>query len=200
MTPVGFSRAALPEGAAACPQAIRSDSPEGATWYALRTRSHFEFVVADVLRARFCEAFLPFCLRRCRLHGALQMRPRPLFPGYVFVRSTRTALRDEALRIHGVTGVVSRGPVPEPIADEIIGPLRQIAQADPARIAPAVWRAGEPVTVTRGPFAGLAGVIDRAKGAERLVILTGFLGRACAVEVGEAELYRASSPAGAAAA
>jgi transcription antitermination factor NusG len=116
---------------------------------------------------------------------------RPLFAGYVFACFDARRDRSGVLGVRGVVNVLSRGKTPEPLSDEVMAQLHAIAR-DPAAVGPAVWRAGEAVTVASGPLAGFTGVVERAKGARRLVILVGLLNRACAVEIGEADVYRAS--------
>jgi transcriptional antiterminator RfaH len=165
-------------------------------WYALRTRSNFEFTVAAILADRF-ETFLPFFVRRHRLHGKLTPRRSPLFPGYVFVFADSDRDRACLLSIRGVVAMIG-GRRPEAIPAAVIENLR-IAAADPEAIAPAAPLEGELVTIARGPLAGLTGVMERAKkggqGGRRLIVRVEFLNRACALEINQAEVYSAARPA-----
>jgi transcription antitermination factor NusG len=136
---------------------------------------------------------VPYFLRRHRFHGADLVRRRPLFPGYVFVRADLAADRSKILTTRGVVGLLG-GRRPEAIPPDVIQNL-QIAAAHPVTLTPAVWRAGELVTVAHGPLAGLTGVVERSKGGRRLIIRADFLMRACALEIGEAEIYRARAAA-----
>lgn len=166
-----------------------------ARWYAVRVRSNCEFLVTAQLEERSLDAFLPYYVRRERLgRRDIQVR-RPLFRGYVFACFDAVRERSDVLRVRGVVSVVSSGRTPEPLGPEVMAQLHAVAR-DPRAVAPAEWRAGEAVTVASGPLAGLTGVVERSKGARRLVILVGLLNRACAVEIGEADVYRASSGCG----
>jgi transcription antitermination factor NusG len=157
-------------------------------WYAIRTRSNFEFRVAAILADRF-ETFLPFFLRRDLIHGRRTARRRPLFPGYVFVRADREGDRSLLLSPRGAVALIG-GRRPEVIPATVIENLR-IAAADPEAIAPAEPLAGELVTVARGPLAGLIGVMERSKTGRRLIVRVEFLNRACALEINQAEVYQA---------
>jgi transcription antitermination factor NusG len=156
-------------------------------WYALRTRSNFEFTVAAALADR-AETFLPFYLRRELIHGRRTARRRPLFPGYVFVYADAERDRARLLSIRGVVAMIG-GRRPEAIPAAVIENLR-IAAADPEAIMPAAPREGELVTVARGPLAGLTGVMERSAGGRRLIIRVEFLNRACALEINQAEVYQ----------
>lgn len=136
---------------------------------------------------------VPFYLRRHRFHGADLLRRRPLFPGYVFVCADLAADRSAILAARGVVGLLG-GRRPEAIPAEVIRNL-QIAAANPESLTPAEWHGGEIVTVARGPLAGFTGVVERSKGGRRLVVRAEFLNRACALEIGEAEIYCARAAA-----
>jgi transcription antitermination factor NusG len=182
--------ACSPKRRVACPD------PHPLEWYAIRTRSNFEFRVAAVLSDRF-ETFLPFYLRREIVHGRRTARRRPLFPGYVFVRADRDRDRSMLLAPRGAVAIIG-GRRPEVIPAAVIENLR-IAAADPEAIAPAAPLEGELVTIARGPLAGLTGVMERAKkgsqGGRRLIVRVEFLNRACALEINQAEVYSAARPA-----
>lgn len=179
-----FSRAAL---SAACE----------AKWYALRVRSNHEFLVTAQLEERSLDAFLPWYPRLEHFSGRNLRLRRPLFPGYVFACFDPSRDRAGVISVRGVVSVVSRGQIPEPVSEAVIEQLRLIASARPGDVSPAVYSPGEKVTVARGPLAGLTGVIERTKGervkggGRRLVVTIAMLNRACAVEIGEAEVYRA---------
>jgi transcription antitermination factor NusG len=180
--------ACAPERRVARPAAVLNSK----NWYALRTRSNFEFTVAAILADRF-ETFLPYFVRRHRLHGKLTPRRSPLFPGYVFVFADSDRDRACLLSIRGVVAMIG-GRRPEAIPAGVIENLR-IAAADPEAIAPAAPLAGELVTVARGPLAGLTGVMERSKTGRRLIVRVEFLNRACALEINQAEVYSAARPA-----
>jgi transcription antitermination factor NusG len=121
------------------------------------------------------------------MHGQDLTRRRPLFPGYVFVYADVARDRVSLLSTRGVVGIIG-GRRPETIPAAVIENL-QIAARNPAAIEPALPRQGETVTVVHGPLAGLTGVVEQHRGGRRLIVRVDFLGRACALEIGEAEVY-----------
>lgn len=127
------------------------------------------------------------------MHGQDLTRRRALFPGYVFVSADLAHDRILLLSTRGVVAMIG-GRRPEPIPAAVIENLR-IAAQDPAAIAPALPREGETVTVVHGPLAGLSGVMERVAGRRRLIVRVDFLGRACALEIGEAEVYSSTRSA-----
>jgi transcription antitermination factor NusG len=104
--------------------------------------------------------------------------------------------RVAVLSTRGVVSIVGQGQTPEPLTAETVTQLLAIASAGPSAVTPAacphICKAGEAVTVARGPLAGLTGVVERVKGSRRLIVTIALLNRACAVELGQAEVFRAA--------
>ncbi len=158
-----------------------------ARWYALHTRSRFEKVVAEGLRARRMEVFLPLHSVISRRRDRRKVIRAPLFPGYVFVRSDLDPRRHVAiLRATGAVSLVGGTHGPVSVPDEQIESLaimvavrgREILAGDYALVAP-----GRPILVKTGPLAGVRGLFVRMKGAHRVVVRLDALGRFAAVEV-----------------
>ena len=59
---------------------------DDARWFALWTNSHCEQLVCDQLAAKGFETFLPTVGEWSRRGGVRRVIPRPMFPGYLFVR------------------------------------------------------------------------------------------------------------------
>jgi len=57
-------------------------------WFALLTRSNFEQTVYNNIMKKKIEAFLPKSKRKSRRKDRNLMIEVPLFPGYIFVKST----------------------------------------------------------------------------------------------------------------
>ena len=151
-------------------------------WYAAYTCANHEKRVAQQLRIRDVEYFLPlFCSVRRWIDRRVTL-DLPLFPGYVFVH---IALRDR-LQVQTVAGVarfVGFDSTPAVLPDDEINSLRASlgsgALAEPhPYIVP-----GRQVRVVRGPLAGLDGVLLRRKGAVRLVISIELIHRSVAMDV-----------------
>ena len=156
-------------------------------WYAAYTRANHERRVADQLRERGVENFLPqyesvrkWKDRRVRL----QM---PLFPGYVFVQ---LALRNRlnALQVPGVAYLVGFAGRPVPVPEEefarIRGFLNKGLRAEPH----AYLTVGRRVRVRSGPLEGMEGIVVRRKNGNRLVVSLELIQRAMAVDLDGADL------------
>jgi len=158
------------------------DSPSRLDWFALRVKSNREKVVADSIKWKGYEEFLPLYRTRRRWSDRFQDVDLPLFPGYVFCRFD-VLKRLPLLIIPGVVNVVGRGKVPVPVEDEEIQALQTLV-ASGLRLQP--WPflgVGDRVTVEEGPLRGVEGVVMSTKGTLQLVVSVNLLQRSVAVAV-----------------
>ena len=165
------------------------------SWYALRTRTNHEFIARDQLRALEIPEFLPYYSRISNWSDRRKTISRPLFPGYLFAQLDPLD-PSPIWRAAAVAQVIGLRAGDGAIDGAVIGNLMR-ATADPSRVEPADYPApdfmrGELVTITRGPLAGLRGVIERTKGARRLIVAVDILARACAVELRDRDVLKAA--------
>ena len=152
-------------------------------WYALHVRTRFEKIIAQNLRLKGYEEFLPFYRRAVRSSaGRVREIQLPLFPGYLFCRFNAIN-RLPILVIPGVNAVVGTRqdllPVDESELDAIRAVLNSKAFCEP-------WpylEIGQRVVVDRGPMAGAEGIVQILKNKYRLVISVSMLQRSVAVEI-----------------
>ena len=164
------------------------------SWYALRTRANHEFIARDQLRALEIPEFLPFYSRISNWSDRRKTVSRPLFPGYLFARVDPLDASPvwRAAAVVQVIGLRDGCAIDGAVIENLMR-----ATADPSRVEPADYPApdfmrGELVTITRGPLAGLRGVIERTKTARRLIVVVDILARACAVELRERDVLKAA--------
>jgi transcription antitermination factor NusG len=158
-------------------------------WYAAYTRANHEVRVTQQLARRSVEHFLPQyeSVRRWKDRRVkLQM---PLFPGYVFVRlAVRDRLR--VLEIPSVARLVGFNGHPAILPDKEIEALRTAVVAQ-LRTQPHPYLAvGRRVRITRGPLAGVEGILVRRKSVLRVVLSLDLIARSAAVEVDAADIDR----------
>ncbi|HEV8500446.1 MAG TPA: transcription termination/antitermination NusG family protein [Casimicrobiaceae bacterium] len=170
-----FRHAAAVSGRVACPETGASDQK---AWYAIHTRSRAEFQVRDRLTAKGIAVFFPSLDRPSQRRNQRITVTRPLFRCYLFARAERRELV-------AVTGV---SHVSGPLADEDLAEIRHAVMPGNTGGFANVRGEGESVTVARGPFAGITGVITRL-GPRRLVIRAAILGRPCVVEIGAGDVF-----------
>lgn len=163
-------------------------------WYATYTTPRHEKQIAQYLRARGIEYFLPlYHADRRWKDGSRVSLELPLFPSYVFVR-TSVPERFEVLDVPGVLAIVEGvGKKPAVLPEAEIEALRsglQTRRAEPHSLL----TAGQRARINCGPFAGLEGVIVRTKGGCRIVLTLEQIGRSIAVEIDSGDLELLHSP------
>jgi transcription antitermination factor NusG len=160
-------------------------------WFAVYTCANHEKRVADQLRERCVEYFLPLYDSERRWKDRRVKLQTPLFPGYVFVR---IALRDRlrVLQVPGIVHLVGFGGHPAPLPQEDIQAIQdclsQGLQVEPHPY----FRVGRRMQVKSGPLQGLEGVVVRRKNRSRFVLSFDLLQRAVAIEVNAMDLQSAN--------
>src|SRR5579872_2075553 len=91
-------------------------------WFAVYTRSHHEKSVAEQLRGRGIEHFLPLFTSVRRWKDRVKTLQMPLFAGYLFVKVLPSQFLN-VLQAHGVSRLVG-SPKPEPLEDHEIQQLQ----------------------------------------------------------------------------
>ena len=151
-------------------------------WYALYTRPRHEKAVAEQLARRQVEAFLPLREVLSRRKDRRKLVQLPLFPGYVFVHTPLSQKR-EVVSADGVISMVGFRGAPAPIPDAQIEAVREICLTKlPCDPYPYLTE-GRWVRVSRGPLAGLSGILIRKKSKHRLIVSIDILQQSVAVEI-----------------
>jgi transcription antitermination factor NusG len=167
--------------AGACPPAILPGPGTLHQWYALRLKSNREFQVRSALYCAGFEVFLPTWSEQTRWSDRNKTVVRPLFPGYIFARLWPAGMVP-ACMTRGVVQILPNSYNPVPVTAAEIDTVRRL-QDSPLRPTPCDYVAGELVTIDSGPLAGVSGVIQKIKGAQRLVVRIELLRRAVSVEI-----------------
>ena len=154
-------------------------------WYAVRTRSNYEFKVSYLLNKKSINAFDPTVLKWSRRKDRKIKVARPLFPGYLFVECPASA-RDwlEIKKIEGVVNLLGTKGSPLPIPAEQIENVKKIVDSGIDPLPHPFLKAGERVVVVDGPLRGAIGIFERFNDKKgTLVISVDLLGRSLAAEV-----------------
>ncbi len=164
------------------------DESEPLQWYALQTRYRYEKQVAAQLRHKGCETYLPLrteCHAWSDRHKSVTI---PLFPGYAFVRISRSAAdRRSVLKTPGLIGFVSFGKRVAAIPAKQIECLQLLLKENaPFSLHPFV-KAGQRVRVRGGSLDGLEGIFLRHDN-EKLVVSVEAIQRSLAIEIRGYEL------------
>jgi transcription antitermination factor NusG len=162
------------------PAAMNTEEPPP-RWYVACTLARHEKAVADRLRSRDIETYLPL-YRAVRRWGKRRVTlDVPLFPGYIFVRMQITR-KARILEHPGVVRLVGLNGKATPLVDEDIDKLRASLKACKAEPYPYL-SAGRRVRIKSGPLEGVEGTIIRRKGALRLVVQIDLIQRAVLLEL-----------------
>jgi len=149
-------------------------------WFVLRTKSRQEKILANELRSRGIDSFLPLVTCTKYYGGRKASVELPVFPGYLFLRGDVDQAYD-ADRTRRVAQIIK-------VNDQtrLDRELRNIhlALAGGAPLDPFPYlRAGVSVEVREGPFRGLRGVIEPGGRRDRLILQVEILGRAVSLEI-----------------
>ncbi len=155
-------------------------------WYALLTRSNFEQTVYTAVSQKKIEAFLPKARKQSRRKDRKLMIEVPLFPGYIFVKSTpASADQLPILKTTGAVRLLGSAQRPVPVPEEQIASLKLLTSAGTDLITGHTikLKKGDPVMILEGPMAGLKGEFSQHKGQGRVIVKIDLLGQFAGVEV-----------------
>ena len=154
-------------------------------WYALYVKSRHESVARDELGRKGIEVFLPQVKRLRRWSDREQFVDFPLFPGYVFVRtSPDPEYFVNVLRSRGAVTLVSALPgQPTPVADEEIHALRIMVESGlDIDVLPHI-KEGDRIRIKSGPLKGAHGLLGKKEGQYIFFVNVELLGRSLGVRV-----------------
>jgi transcriptional antiterminator RfaH len=143
-----------------------------AKWYLVKTKPLNENKVFTRLDEAGFESIFPRIRKKSRKREHPDVRP--LFPTYLFVRFALEQLRTIRYT-RGVAKVVSFGPEPQEVGDDIISAVRErmdeegiVALVRP----PANWKPGDRLRIGEGPFEGLEAIfLEELPDRDRVVLL-----------------------------
>jgi transcription antitermination factor NusG len=152
------------------------------SWYAAYTHSRQEKRVAQHFSTRNIEFFLP--VHRTISHWKNGLRvpiERPLFAGYVFVKTSRED-KVRILEVPGVHSIVGAGREPTPLPFEEIEALRRGVSLLNVEPHPFL-QAGERALIRKGPLEGMIGIVIRQKNIVRVILSIDLIMKSVSVEV-----------------
>jgi transcription antitermination factor NusG len=155
---------------------------EDSDWHAIRVRPRWEKVVAEALRGKEYEEYLPLYRKRNRWSDRQKDVDLPLFPGYVFYRAELSG-RPPLVTTPGVIGILRFGNIPAIVSPREIEAIRAVIQSGATAEPWPYLCEGQRVRVNRGALAGLEGILIRTKSDWRVVLSVDVLCRSVAVEI-----------------
>ena len=160
-------------------------------WHLIQTKSRQEIRAQENLKQQGYEVYCPMLLVEKILSGKVVIKPEVMFARYIFIQ---VGSRSEIVwsSIHstpGVSNIVSFGGVPAKVESDLIEQLLiQEQQVSPKEL----FKKGERLLLTSGPFAGLQAFFKASGGEGRAIVLLDFLGKATQLQVQAATLTKLS--------
>ena len=173
----------------------RSDDVSTNSWFVVRTQGSRERWAAENCFKQGAETYLPQIEEATRVRVAGRMisvlRPKPLFPGYLFVRTEKYQWRF-LLGTFGVIDLIMSGSDPVRVRNDIIQDLRQRTANGCVQLPKqTLFNADDSVRPTEGAFEGLTGLVEGYASSKRVQVLLDLLGRKVSVLFDENQLVAA---------
>jgi transcription antitermination factor NusG len=129
-------------------------------WFAIRTRSRHEKMVADQLERQNIESFLPLVKRTQKWSDRKKEVELPLFSGYTFARLVLCSPdRLRVLKAHGVAGFVGVQGTGIPVPEEQIESLRSLLVNQVLVKDHPFLQIGQRVRIKGGALDGIEGIL-----------------------------------------
>ena len=150
-------------------------------WYLLSTKPRSEGTAFDNLNNQGHETFLPTLA-----HTNI---PKPLFPGYIFVKPRPGSSYVSIKSTRGVKGFIKFGDVFPDITESLIEYLRtRIEHFETLVMHQKKYQKGQIVSIENGPFKNFEAVFDTYDKDKNVFILLKFLESTQRIKVREADL------------
>lgn len=161
------------------------------SWYVLHTRSRFENVVNEGLLKKSFEVFLPKITVKSRRKDRKVMLSVPLFPGYVFVKSSlRPNEHIEIVKTVGAVRLIGSKEGPVPVQAEKIESLQIMVASKEPIMTGTQLKKGDEVIVLYGPLTGVKGHFITYRGQGKIIINIDTLGQHASVHIDEDDVQR----------
>ncbi len=152
-------------------------------WYLIHTRPRQELIALENLERQGFSCYLPRLRFEKIRRRQLVAVDEPLFARYLFIRlaSAGEGLSWAPIRsTRGVAQLVRFGEHPARADDALVAHLQERERGKPVE---KLFLAGDKVTITQGPFAGLEAIYQSDDAQERSIILLEIMNRAARLRI-----------------
>jgi transcription elongation factor/antiterminator RfaH len=160
------------------------DAKRDAHWYAVRTRSRHEKLVARQLENQGIQAYLPVVTKTNQWSDRRKQVEQPLFSGYAFVRlNPSSSERVRVLQTQGVVNFVGVQGSGIPIPDQEIENINTLIASKVSYEERPYLQVGQRVRVCGGALDGMEGILTAENSDRSVVISIGLIQRSLSVRV-----------------
>ncbi|MDR1855382.1 MAG: transcription/translation regulatory transformer protein RfaH, partial [Azoarcus sp.] len=142
-------------------------------WYLIHTKPRQEKIALENLERQGYRCYLPLYRKEKLRQRVLTVSNEPLFPRYLFI-NLGDSETDQSWRpirsTKGVSRMVAFGNEPAKVDDALIDLLKQQEESLQGQLEP-LFKPGELVKITEGPFAGIEGIYQMSDGEQRVMVL-----------------------------
>jgi transcription antitermination factor NusG len=160
---------------------LEPNSQSQQRWYVAYTCVRHEKRVAEQLRLRTIEHYLPLYSARHQWNKRRVQLQLPLFPGYIFVKIAPTE-RFTVLSVPSVVHFVGPEGTPSELTDSEVELLRNSLSLRRTEPHPYL-NVGRKVRVTSGPLRGLEGVVVHNHNKSRMIVSMDSIARSFTFEL-----------------
>ena len=153
-------------------------------WFAVRTRPRHEKLVSRQLETTGVESFLPLCSQLRSWSDRKKLVELPLFPGYIFVRTSHTSTaRVRVFQARGVVGFVGPNNQATPIPAQQIETVRSLMHAQVDYRPHPYLNIGQRVRIQNGALQGLEGILIRVASDHSLIVSVDLIHRSVSIRL-----------------
>ncbi len=158
---------------------------EGALWTPVRTRPRCEKKLAEFCVSRRIDMYLPLRKSLKRYQRRTFEFQVPMFPGYIFCQineeNSKTIVMSKAyLHRIRIDDYAEKNLIEELIS---IRALELMQKHDATLLVRPEIVSGAKVKVSKGPFAGLSGIVDKRKSSTTITINVELLGQSVTAQI-----------------
>jgi len=144
-------------------------------WYAVHTKSRFEYKALNGLTQKNLTSFLPEMEVWSKRKDRKKKISVPLFPGYLFVEaSLDNETKLAILKTYGVVRILGKkeNAEPLPVPEEKIIAIQRIMEKKVEMFSMQYPKTGEPARILDGPFAGIEGTVVKSDLEKELFVIS----------------------------
>ena len=147
-------------------------------WFILQFKSNSHFLAAKNLNQQGFETYLPLQNTTSRKASRFVSTTQPLFPGYMFIKFDRSESKWHRINnTHGVSRLITFNSSLKSIPTTFINNLMMRYDLSGKLPHIEIYKKGDQVKVTKGPFANFSANIEKYDSNQRIWILMDLMGR-----------------------